>query len=120
VDEYEQSRQNENKVKKLDTSTRIELLNSECETSFSEIFRASQQSALIRQQRIQTMKKSKSSERVEEMVESARNSLKRVLSSKSKMSGIKMAASSNKASRTNDSWDMSKKKAKERSRRLSH
>ncbi len=113
VDEYEQTRQNEKKVKKLDTCTRIELLNTECETSLSEILRASQASALIRQQRIRTMRKSKSSERVEEMVESARKSLKRVLSSKSKISGMKMATSSNQESRTNDSWDLSNKKVKD-------
>ncbi len=82
VDDYENSRPVECKRSrddlKMDSSDRVNLLESEWETSLYEIMRASLESSSVRERRNKTRRRPKSAERVAEMVESAKHSLKKV------------------------------------------
>ncbi len=82
VDEYECSRPIECKRSrddlKMDSSDRVTMLESEWETSLYEIMRASLESSSVRESRLKTRRRPKSAERVAELVESARHSLKKV------------------------------------------
>ena len=72
------------KCPKLQATERFNLLKDESDTTVTAIMRVQKENDIIKRQRLKTMKQSKSKEKMEELMETAKNSLKRVLSGSSR------------------------------------
>lgn len=86
VNAFEKNRDSSSKkVKRLKGKERIDLLAFEWKATLDEILEASKQTRIIREQRTETMMVPPLQERVEEIMESARRSLKKVFNKKKKL-----------------------------------